>query len=344
MTEELEKKIDNANEDSGEKSGEKYTKINVKALELYGSDFQIDIFLKLSQQKFVKICNKEETKAHSKSILEKYKNKGVTDLYLITENYHTFVSAIRQMLSSKIKSLESSGPAAQLGQLSVVHDVIKISFQEGYLNPDTMALAKELTSETSNSIAQIDIFEKYVEFKASCSGEYLHALLTSYLACAMAETFAWCNPEIKQKIVLASLLCDVMLNSSDFKEIRDKKNNTKELSKKIIEHPIKVASLLQVDIGFVSRETLTIIREHHERPNGKGYPHGVNYSNVTILTAIYIIANYFIEQMFDQNYQEEFQQEKMDRVVEQISEKFHSGNYRKACESLEQIYHSKFKK
>ncbi|HLE10623.1 MAG: hypothetical protein A2504_08810 [Bdellovibrionales bacterium RIFOXYD12_FULL_39_22] len=320
-----------------------YTKINIKALELYASDFQIDIFLRLSQQKFVKVCKREDSQAYSKSIIEKYKAKGIIDMYLETEDYVSFVSSIRQILTSKIRSAEAAGPAQQLGQLSVVHDVIKVSFNEGYINADTIALAKELTSETANSIAKIDIFEKYAEFKANCSGEYLHALLSSYLACAMAEEFSWCNSEVKQKIVLGALLCDVTLSPEDFKEMREKKNNITELSKKILDHPLNIALRLQNERDFISKETLAIIREHHERPNGKGYPHGVNYGSVTVLTAIYIIANYFIEQMFDQSYQEDFKQEKMDRIVELIKEKFYSGNYRKASDALEKIYHSRFK-
>ena len=87
-----------------------YTYIVIRALQLYGGNFDIDIYLKLSEKKFVKICHKEEDKKHIESILYKYEKKGVKELYLTNEDYHMYVGSVRQFLSDKMKEMEKSSP------------------------------------------------------------------------------------------------------------------------------------------------------------------------------------------------------------------------------------------
>ena len=53
-------------------------------------------------------------------------------------------------------------------------------------------------------------------------------------------------------------------------------------------------------------------------PNGGGFPKGINYQRISQLTAIYIIAHYFVDQMFDKTYRENAHADRCRTIVENI--------------------------
>lgn len=317
-----------------------YSPIKIDALILYGAKFSLDIFLKLSENKYVKVCDSTDLSSHKLSILKKYKLKLIENAYLKRNDYIKFIQSIRQLLQDNLKNSKNENLNEQMKYLSTAHDVIRTVFKDGYINEDSKKIALLLTTETVKNIKRFNIFEKYEEFKNNCSNEYLIATLTSYLACAIIDKFSWSKDKIKEKVVLGAMLCDVLLSAEDFKIIYEFRNDLKALPKHILNHPLVTAQKIEEDSKFVSQESLNIIREHHERPNGKGYPHGVNYSNVTVLTAIYIIATYFVEQLFFEDLSVNTDIKVLNRLAQQVLEKFHSGNFKKASEALIKLYGS----
>jgi len=205
-------------------------------------------------------------------------------------------------------------------------------------------MAKEIHENTSQIISKVpDILDFYKEFAKNCTREYMRAMMTSHISTAMIDKFSWGNQKIKEKATMAALLCDIVLEEEDFKELEEKKGVKSELSQKILQHPSTVAEMLKAKADKFSSETISIIQQHHERPNGNGYPEGITYQITTILSCVYIVAYYFVEQMFpmDEDNDQEIDEARRNIILKSIPEKFYSGNYRKATDALHMVFNFK---
>ena len=325
-----------------------YKKIKIEALLLYGSGFEIEIYIKLAKAKLLKISHRDED---ATGVLKKYQDRGLEEVYLPPEDFNLFTTTVRKMLIDKISAETSEDdPDTPLSDekietkaknLNAAHDVVKTIFASGNMTDENKELAKILTDETIKMVKRTNIFERFNQFKKTCSNEYLHIVLVCYVCNNMIDTFTWGNDQIKQKVTLAALVCDVNLSPEEFDLLIEAKGDKDKLTKKILFHPIETAQLLAQESKFFSTETLAIVEQHHEQPNGSGFPKGLDYTRISPLTAVYIIANYFIERMFDKSYDEnetDWNKEKLQQILVQIKNKFYSGNFRKAYESINQLY------
>ncbi len=314
-----------------------YQKIRIDALITFGGHYHLEIYLRLSEEKFVKVSHKTD---NFESVLEKYKNRGVTEVYLTQADYDSFTTSVRQTIISHLKSTvtEPSTPPPAIELLSGAHDILKSLIVRENLEEDTLGVAQALTLGTVKTIRHSNVLGKFAEFKKKCSREFTYSLMTAQVACLIIDQFNWANEAVKEKVALAALLCDVELLPEDFDLLKDSGYSKDKLTKKVMFHPVETAATLARESKFFSQETITIVEQHHELPSGGGFPKGLNYQRVTQLTAIYIVAHSFVDQMFDKTYREDSHAERCRIVIDQIKNQFVSGVYRKAGEALATVF------
>jgi len=316
--------------------------IKPSILELFGEGQGLEIYLKLNEEKFVKVCHTDE---EYRTVATKYKGRGVEKLFLLQESYKRFVKSVRDSLIKKIEEerlKQSDQSSVSLFPISSAQEVLTTLIREGALDEESKELARAIMSETMGVIKRkTSLAELLKAFKENSAQEYAMALMTSYIASLAIDEFSWAKDEVKEKVIMAAILCDVFMTPNDFKILQQKKNIAKDLPEHIRLHPLKTAERIEGDEKFVSVETLKIIKEHHERPNGKGFPHGVNYSAVSPLSAIYITSTYLCERLFEQinsygfdSIDETF----LNNQLTQLNEKFCSGNYKKASEAISKVF------
>jgi len=81
----------------------------------------------------------------------------------------------------------------------------------------------------------------------------------------------------------------------------------------IKEHPVVGENIIK-HIGFL-KEGLAILRHHHERYDGKGYPDGLKGKNIPILARIVAIADAFDSMISDRPYRKAFSPEEAIRRI-----------------------------
>ena len=91
----------------------------------------------------------------------------------------------------------------------------------------------------------------------------------------------------ENNICLAALYHDIGKSYWDQEWFyKAKKDLTKEELKQMGKHAIAGANLLKKLVPGIPKDILRLIKEHHERPNGKGYPEKLKVvSNETLLLA-----------------------------------------------------------
>lgn len=88
-------------------------------------------------------------------------------------------------------------------------------------------------------------------------------------------------------------------------------------------HPIIGEEILK-HIEFL-KPGLSIIRDHHERPDGKGYPHNLKVEEISLLASIIAVADAFDAMTSDRPYRKAFAQDKAVAVLrDNIGTQFNS--------------------
>lgn len=98
----------------------------------------------------------------------------------------------------------------------------------------------------------------------------------------------------------AAILHDIGKIGTDLAILRKEGKLTDEEWEAVKEHPLLGGKILE-PVEFL-KEVRTIIHQHHERPDGKGYPNGLKHGELSLLARIISVADAFEAMTSDRPY------------------------------------------
>ena len=291
----------------------------------------MDIYLKLSTDKFVKVLKKGDS--YDEEFLNKYKDKGVDKFYILSSDFDLF----RKSLLTELSEMDSNSDitdviGVQKFCLSAIHETV----QKLGISPETIQEVDELTESSlkiiENSSDLKSVFEK---FRENEDFFYAHSLFNAYLCGGIIQEISWDTESTFQKLINACLLHDLTLENemlhTDIETASNDNLSWKEI-KKIKNHPMEMAEIVRLS-DKIPPDVDNIILNHHERPNGAGFPRGLDSKNIMPLACVFIIAEVFIEQLGN----EEITDLTIKRVIKKMEEDFSQGNFQTPFEGLKKL-------
>jgi response regulator RpfG family c-di-GMP phosphodiesterase len=307
-----------------------YSMINIVMLKNLTS-LPADIFIKVSEDKFLKVYNKDASFTQEDE--DKYLQKNIKKLLVKKNDAKSFVDSICGQIESMIE--EANGKSNEEKVLDI-HSVIMETVS-------TLGLSKEIVRATEKSVEfAMEVFKENKEFKGlykhifGHQGKYItkHSIALAYVSCGLLRQLPWDTFENRNKLTIASFFHDAAIKvpdfdeGTDFDEIPDSVKNFKD-------HPGEAAELIK-KFKEIPPDVDRIILEHHEKPDGTGFPKGLGASQISPLGSLFIVAHAVIECMF----QLEDQQEKlnMEGVLDCINVEIYSqGNFKKVIGALKEL-------
>jgi HD-GYP domain-containing protein (c-di-GMP phosphodiesterase class II) len=125
-------------------------------------------------------------------------------------------------------------------------------------------------------------------------------------------------------------MCDMTLKAEDFAELKAWRTSGGALSSRLKNHPADIANRLKKEKLLIPIETITIIEQHHEFPDGSGFPYGISVNRFNQLSAIFIVCQQFTERLHDAKY--DF--DKRAEILKAIRERYSSKVFDKAVDGL----------
>lgn len=295
-----------------------------------------DIYLKLKNQKFIKIVKKDEF--FTKEILQKYDDKKIKYVYIESQYLEDYLI----FLSQKMSELTNDAPCP----LKLKQELNTIQLDTSYQILDSLGM----TTETLQSSQQIvsHVLEHYKKFpiiwnyiKETFKGHNFqgtHAISLAYITCAMAHHLKWKSEITYSSLIIASLLHDLKIHNEKSVLIQDMKSPlfdslSDDERKKFLEHPHHMALAL-AQIPDIPLQAITIIEQHHERPDGSGFPKKLCSYEISLLSTLFIVAEDFFHQMFALG----FDPEQRNLIIKNLSQKYSQGNFSKAMNALNEIF------
>ena len=164
--------------------------------------------------------------------------------------------------------------------------------------PEVQQMAKTQVQMTMKAMGKSPRLSKLFEKIESYQGKYIasHSTVTGYLACAIASQMKWGSDTTFHKLTLAAFLHDITLTNHDLAacktldEVQKDERFSDAERKSFKAHPMQGAEVAR-QFNEVPPDVDLIIAQHHERPDGSGFPRSLSSTYIAPLTAIFIVAH-----------------------------------------------------
>ena len=282
----------------------------------------------LVNEKYIKLNYANESYQET---LEKLKEKGVVHIYIEANAFNE----IMHQLQSKMVSSKFYDPLTKeelkVSTCSTAYELSREYIKRLGVTTETISLMKEANQKMQKILDQSPgIFAFVKRFKTNCSEEYLKISITNYVLTLTLSKFPWKTHLIIQKSMMASLLCDITMNAKNFDALYRYEIEGGTLEEEVFKHPIHAVEILNRKRDLIPSETITIIEQHHERPDGKGFPNGITTSRFNQLTAVFIVCQRFVDLLF----KNEFDYQKHNSMIQELQSIYFGGHFDKAMDAL----------
>lgn len=273
-----------------------YTRLSVKSLKKWDRG-QYPLYIKLSASKFIKMIHAEDPFDEVQA--ERVRKKNIQYLYLKKPDYEAYFKkhkkSIESYLNSKFSSVEES---FEISGIAV--DLASASYQEFGWNEETQKLAHQSVKVVVKAAVSSEdtTIKDFLDKLSADPDSYLasHSTMSGFLSCAIAKSIGKDSEQIYYRLTAASMLHDMALkpyhleNLDNFMNyIRDESMKDLPDVKEFRSHPV-IGSEMASSWEKASPEAEIIILQHHELPQGGGFPTGVSHERIAPLSAIFIVA------------------------------------------------------
>jgi HD-GYP domain-containing protein (c-di-GMP phosphodiesterase class II) len=260
------------------------------------SPLHADIYAKLSDLKYIKIFLAGDT--FDADDFTKYtEQRKIQYMYLREDNCKTFIEKYILQIDDFAKRQQN----ASYEQLSNMNKVAFESVQElinvvGF-NKDVQRLAKSHISMMVHRMDKKPNLQKLLARVLQNRGQYLtdHAYILSYVSCGIATHLQWGSEATFYKLSLASFFHDIAIVNdsisacSSIDEVKKLGLADKEVES-FKNHPAIAAELVR-RMSEIPADVDLIIQQHHEMPDGKGFPKSLTANYISPLSSVFIIAH-----------------------------------------------------
>ena len=153
-----------------------------------------------------------------------------------------------------------------------------------------------------------------------------HSLMISYIAGNILGDLSLDYRTSLAKITQAALLHDINLQNESLVKIHDLAadfSNIPDKDKKSILQHCETTFKKLMEHQDISEDVCRIILQHHEQPDGTGYPYGRTSESIHILSRVFILC----EKMAHYFYNNEIQDLDLDALKEELTEKYHQESF-----------------
>lgn len=297
-----------------------------------------DVYLELTTTKFGKIISKN--KPYNHTLIHSYAKKNIKQLYLKKDDFLKFLDqSIKNLLKMYEGKLSERKRyiSLHLKTAFFIHQYIKVLNVSDDVNLLTQKYIQSVSQTCRNYENLSTLLHDFPEGQPFSFAT--QTVYSSYLCHFILQTMGWHADMSKDKLILSCLLQDIALNNEDLIKIRSLNDPQLKLFPEedqiaFAEHPLNAALVSNYFSGFT--EVDFIIAEHHEHPNGDGFPKELNSSSLTTISCIMILAASFTSRLASSARTDNVYLE----IYSQMKRIYNTGNFKEPLKALERALKS----
>lgn len=293
-----------------------------------------DVFVKLMNGKFIKLI-KAGDEIHTETI-SNIINKGQKYLYQDGQSFEKFVG---QKLTTLKKGFSVQGlndsqkMKLQLATIKEVQGAVRMM--------GISELTIDMTDDVVNSVEDVikgkrglqNLVKSMLKFKSTF---FTRSSILNYLLGGLASKIGWDTKSSLKKLIFASVFCDYAFSDEEEElacilKIEEGMALSSYQRKVVEKHPEIAAHHLEKTQSLLLDETI-IIRQHHEKPDGSGFPKGLNAKNIPPMSCAFILCYDFVQILVESC--SNVNEIDCERIFEQLGDDYRIGNFEKPYYAL----------
>jgi HD-GYP domain-containing protein (c-di-GMP phosphodiesterase class II)/class 3 adenylate cyclase len=168
----------------------------------------------------------------------------------------------------------------------------------------------------------IDIPDELILPIEAMDGSVGHSRVVAVLSYAIAETLGLSETQ-KKDVLVAGFIQDIGKKLVPYEVLSRSRRLTEEEFAQVRKHPTEAARVLS-SAGFNKMSVLEIVEHHHERYNGKGYPHGKSGKQIPVGARVTAVADSYDAMVAWRPYRKPFEK---NHALEEIKREARTGFY-----------------
>jgi|GEM_PF-3999616 len=292
-----------------------------------------DLFLKLGENNWVKLFHRGSPFGVEEQ--KKFESKGLKTFYILAEDVQKTIGHFEDLLSSLKASLD-------VPLIADASEFIWHALKENGFREEIQRVAQEAVKQSLSAVRKDPDLRNFVEkiFRPEHAWMVRHNLIITHVACAIATQLGWTSEQTYMKIATAALLHDLALPRHDQDEevwllsaSGEKLREGMDPEMKVfLQHPIEGAQMIRRH-KLIPPDTDKIILEHHELPEGGGFPRGLSAPQISPLGAVFILSHAAATVLLHEGNPSGW---RMTMLLEKLTvSRWHGGHFGKAWQALE---------
>lgn len=228
----------------------------------------------------------------TQSACDRLAEGDVVEVYVDASDEPAYYRHIEKNLRTILTDAEVSTVEKSETMYSVTQNLLK----EAFSDPRTGDIVKRSTQVVESNVAfLLDNQDALFELMKVASFDYYtytHSVNVFMFSVSLAQRLGMRDREALYEFGLGALLHDVGKYRLDPSIINSRGNLTSEQWDSMKMHPVYGEEIL-VELGGLTPMALDVVRHHHEKQNGTGYPDGLTRRELSSFVRMSTIADIF---------------------------------------------------
>ena len=299
-----------------------FVEVSVPVLRRISGAIPFDVYIKRAEKKYTKLFPQGES-VDLKRLDEYETQKGIKDFYVKKEDYRQYLFYVEKIANSMF---QESQKASTREQIDIVKEMINLTMIEIVVNLNVDTQSVLIASRTVQACLNVILkspkfFVKIFKMLSRHPYSMKHSVLTSFFSVMLGRSESLESEKSLEILGLGAMLHDIGMGQLEFDAEEKEELNPKEW-KEVKEHP-EIGARLMDSVKGINPQVRTIIMQHHEQPNGMGYPNKLREKEIYYLSKIVSIADSFAALISPRPFREEaFQPVKAIEIMTQDRGKF----------------------
>jgi putative nucleotidyltransferase with HDIG domain len=294
-----------------------------------------DIYFRLGDRKMLKMVNENDD--INEDFFAQMEEKGAKEMFLKKAEFNQFDDVFGDMLNKKLKSAKvSKVEKIQVMGSQLGFDYVHKQMQAIGISDSTAKVAQSTVENTLEVVLKDrNLLSSLKEILMGKSYISEHSIMAVTISTEILRKLGWMGSGNVDKIAMAGLFHDSLIPDDRMarlnraSQLNDLSNDEKQI---VLNHAEAAAKKLE-ESKFVDQDVFNIVKNHHERPQGEGFPGGLQPQALSNLTCIFILAEELVELL----YTYKFDVLKARRCWESDYEFFNIGNFKKPLDIAKNI-------
>jgi HD-GYP domain-containing protein (c-di-GMP phosphodiesterase class II) len=255
-----------------------------------------DVFVRLPSDRMVKIARKGESLE-----MERVNRLGAKDVQTLYVLKSDFAEVVNELIRGATAHGQTQITAdAKLSRFFNVAQSVYTELLKLPLSDDSFSRTLQVTSEISNHIQQKPDFGKLLRSVVTLGDDFSrHSLGTVVVANMLMVPLDWTSKILVEPVTMGAFFHDVGMKVIPVELQRKDRIEMSKDETQVWETHVGAGVQLLSSMNFISPEVLRIVQEHHETPNGTGFPTRMRGERMFPMAKVVSFANVLAHDIFD---------------------------------------------